>query len=389
MATSQVALAQSWSIPLVESRRQADPLDSKLEIFCGFVPFELAPKFVPTVMPWINPRVFDTDITSKIRKIIKTSALNDPSKFHRRNRGLTLIGKSGKLTDHNFHLKWGNGKAGLLDGGTTLASLIAIYDELKAGNLLDKGMFRLEVLCGDYSEDDIVDIAESRNKSVQVSSFALANLRNEFDWIKSALGKVTFPTVAYATNEDGEIDIEDIVQILGLFMMPKPQQAYTSKEKTLENFMAESTQYRKMRVILPDVMMLSEYVVAKAKPLYNGNGGAFGKLGIIWNSQPKDKAGNKLDSETKLPILGSSVDYNIHTAWQYPLVSAFEPLIDRTTSPFTWKTDPFKLYDKIAPELIEQLNDYFNNEEGNLTQLGKSWGPYAILRGTVKGHVKA
>ena len=69
-------------------------------------------------------------------------------------------------------------KRGLVDGGTTVGALLAaIAGGFTQSQLREEQQFvKLQVSCGPWTDEEVVDLAEALNTSVQVDSFSIANL---------------------------------------------------------------------------------------------------------------------------------------------------------------------------------------------------------------------
>jgi len=308
-------------------------------------------------------------------RVIKASVFENRGKFHLLNRGATVIAEDGKLDQEVLHVEFGPAKKrGLIDGGTTIGALVDALTDGFTQNLEkeDSQLFRVQVFCGRWTDEEVVDLAEALNTSVQVDSFSIANLAGTFDWIKNALQKSRAPyKVSYFTNDEGEVGIDDIVQWLALFMMDEPHIAYTSKEKCLEHFEANLDEYKKCEAVLPDIIRLSEYVPFQSKLLYNASGNhKFGRLGIISDSTK--------GSTYKLPVLGETIDYAPHKAWVFPLMASLKPVLEKTTNPFKWRKDPFKVFDKLSSELVTKVNRSYGSLQ-TFNAVGKNPDLYELL----------
>jgi hypothetical protein len=308
-------------------------------------------------------------------RIIRASAFENRGRFHLLNRGITLVADSGKLDNEVLGLDFGSGKKrGLLDGGTTVGALVdAILNGFTQNKKKEEQQFvRVQVFCGPWTDEEVVELAEALNTSVQVDSFSIANLAGSFKWIQDSLRrqKPTF-TVSYFANDEGEVGIDDIVQWLALFMVDEPSAAYSSKEKCLDHFEANMGEYRKLEPVLLDIIRLSESIPFSLKSLYNAAGNhKFAKLSIIADSTK--------GSTYVLPVLGQKIDYAPHKAWVFPLLASLRPALDKTTNPFGWKKDPFKLFDKLGPELIGKVNrSYLSLQTFNA--VGKNPDLYELL----------
>ncbi len=365
--------AVSLSISLKEGRRTSDPTNPNRYSFVGLTPVGEALKFQLGNIPWVNPR--HPNPKSKMARVIKASVFENRGKFHLLNRGATVIAEDGKLDQEVLHVEFGPAKKrGLIDGGTTIGALVDALTDGFTQNLEkeDSQLFRVQVFCGRWTDEEVVDLAEALNTSVQVDSFSIANLAGTFDWIKNALQKSRAPyKVSYFTNDEGEVGIDDIVQWLALFMMDEPHTAYTSKEKCLEHFEANLDEYKKCEAVLPDIIRLSEYVPFQSKLLYNASGNhKFGRLGIISDSTK--------GSTYKLPVLGETIDYAPHKAWVFPLMASLKPVLEKTTNPFKWRRDPFKVFDKLSSELVTKVNRSYGSLQ-TFNAVGKNPDLYELL----------
>jgi len=153
--------------------------------------------------------------------------------------------------------------------------------------------------------------------------------------------------------------------------MDEPHTAYSSKEKCLEHFQANLEDYQKCEGILTDVIKLSEYVPYQSKLLYNASGNhKFGRLGIIADSTK--------GSTYRLPVLGEIIDYAPHKAWVFPLMASLKPLLDKSTNPFKWRKDPFKIFDKLSSELVSKVNRSYGSLQ-TFNAVGKNPDLYELL----------
>jgi len=366
-------MSKPLSISLKEGRRTSDPTNPNRYSFVGLTPVGEALKFQLGNIPWVNPR--HPNPKSKMARVIKASAFENRGKFHLLNRGATVIAEDGKLEQEVLHVEFGPAKKrGLIDGGTTIGALVdALTDGFtQSPEKEDLQLFRVQVFCGRWTDEEVVDLAEALNTSVQVDSFSIANLAGTFDWIKNALQKSRAAfKVSYFTNDEGEVGIDDIVQWLALFMMDEPHTAYSSKEKCLEHFEANLNEYKKCEAVLLDIIKLSEYVPFQSKLLYNASGNhKFGRLGIISDSTK--------GSTYKLPVLGETIDYAPHKAWVFPLIASLKPVLEKTTTPFKWRKDPFKVFDRLSSELVTKVNRSYGSLQ-TFNAVGKNPDLYELL----------
>jgi hypothetical protein len=371
----------SLCIPLKEGRRFSDPINPNRFSFAGLAPLPEILKFQLGQIPWVNPR--HPNPKSQMSRTIMASAFENRGKFHLLNRGATLIAEDGKLEHEQLTVDFGSSKKrGLIDGGTTVGALVtALANGFTQSQVKDEQQYvKVQVFCGPWTDEEVVDLAEALNTSVQVDSFSIANLAGLFDWVKAALkSKKSALKVSYFKNDEGDITIEDVVQWMALFMVDEPSSAYSSKEKCLDHYEKNLPEYQKCSEVLIDIIKLSEYIPLHSKTQYNAVGDRkFGKLSIIADSTK--------GSTYHLPVLGETIDYSPHKAWVFPLLASLRPALDKSKDPYRWKTDPFKLFDRLASELIMKVNRSYGSLQ-TFNAVGKNPDLYELLMEKVENAV--
>jgi hypothetical protein len=371
----------SLSIPLKEGRRFADPINPNRFNFVGLTSVSEIVKFQLGQIPWVNPR--HPNAHSQMARTITASAFENRGKFHLLNRGVTLIAEDGKLEHETLSVSFGTAeKRGLVDGGTTVGALLAaIAGGFNQSQEKSEQQFvKVQVFCGSWTDEEVVDLAEALNTSVQVDAFSIANLSGKFDWIKEALKSRKLPfKVSYFKNDDGEVSIENIIQWMALFMVDEPSTAYSSKEKCLDHYEKNVSEYEKCADVLVDMIRLSEYIPLHSKIQYNAPGDKkFKKLAIISDSTK--------GSTYNLPVLGEAIDFAPHKAWVFPLLASLRPALDKSKKPYKWKMDPFKLFDRLAPELMSRVNrSYLSLQTFNA--VGRNPDLYELLAEKVENEI--
>ena len=371
----------SLSIPLKEGRRASDPVNPNRFHFVGLTPLPEVTKFQLDSIPWANPR--HPNPKSQMARKIRASAFENRGQFHLLNRGITLIAEDGKLDHDQLTIHFGSAKRrGLIDGGTTVGALAAaIHDGFSQSLIKEEQQYvRIQAFCGPWTDEEVVELAEALNTSVQVDSFSIANLAGRFQWIKDALkARRAGFRVSYFTNDEGDISIEDLIQWLALFMVDDPTSAYSSKEKCLAHYEANLVEYEKCKDILLDIIKLSEYVPLNSKTQYNAPGDRkFGRLAIILDSTK--------GSTYSLPVLNETIDYAPHKAWVFPLMASLRPALDKSHGPYSWRTDPFKLFDRLAPELITKVNRSYGSLQ-TFNAVGRNPDLYELLMEKVENAI--
>ena len=353
-----------------EGRRTTDPVNEHFYQFTGMIPLEevILLKNGGTC-PWTNPRLMSAN--SGIAKDIAESAVKDLGKFHKLNRGPVLIADAARLENGILTIDFGSSgkKRGLADGGTTVTALTkVISDGFEQSSEKELQQFvNVRVMCGPYTEPEVEQLVEALNTNKQVDEFSLAEYRNDFSWIKSALASANpkFPAVVYRVGDEGEYTIQEIVQVLSLFALPEPSTAYVSKQKCLDTYLEDRKSFEKFAPILVDLLKLYEYIPLVISTKYNKDGGKLLALEMI-----KSKA-------SKLPYLGKSIGFTPHKAWLFPMLASMKSAINiPSTGAVNWKVPPTEVVDAVAVTLFNRVKKSF---DGSLNAVGRNAELYEVL----------
>ncbi|HEX2896835.1 MAG TPA: AIPR family protein [candidate division Zixibacteria bacterium] len=333
-----------------------------------------------------NPRAqnLDRGIYKEVKKSLENES--DPT-FLLKNKGITIIAQNAIQSENKSELTvFFSGGDGIIDGGHTYR----IIQESKE-NCPPNQYVRIEILTG-VPEFQYDLIAEGLNTAVQVQQMSLANLRDEFDWIKSALQKKPyFDSIAFKENEEGKYDARDIVGLLTLFNIDlfsessntHPKVAYTSKAKTLELFLDKKNKpsFMSLKNILPDILELHDYVHFKSLDLYNkkykGKGGK-----LAFNKSRKRGVYNYI-------FLGAEGKNWLYDGALYPILASLRYLVEikHGAEFYSWKVgslnDVKKLFDNVGADLINITRNTSDKEGRNPNAIGKDDNHWAFLYQTV------
>jgi hypothetical protein len=375
----------------------------------------------PTLDSWIgretpddvNPRSHeDNALTGGVPRQIEETLKGAPLDFYLANRGGTLLARSLKfdkdrglvrieLTDFNGE----DAIHGMADGGTTDAVIARVQQEAAeaaglasfkavqaAPAFLKKARFHLEVIVGLENRDRIRTLVQGRNTSRQVKSWTIAEFQGHFDWIKDVLEseKSRFKgRVGYEENDGAPVTILEVLAILTLFHRDfdtrgqAPTVAYSSKGKLDKRLVKFAEGYQSLAPILEDLLMLHDHVYVHFEDAF--------KLAF-----PKGKIGARGPREDKLfiradhvmPLSGTAAPIQVHAGFLYPVLAAHRALVrykKTTTGPkATWRTDPFKFFDKHGGDLIDDLFSQMDAIGDNPNQIGKQKSVYTALHNTAR-----
>ena len=305
---------------------------------------------IPNNIPMeCNPRL--QNMKSAVVKAIKQTLVEDDGLFHILNRGITITAESIKVKGNSLVIEINDFETqGCIDGGHTYKSILEYQDIIQP----ETQYVTIEILTGNIVMNNFVKLAMARNRSQQVQDKSLAELNNEFGWIKEAI-KNENVSVIYKENEDGNVPIEFIVWLMAVTnsrfgestcnARPKESMKAFIKYNKEHGLNIETNPFYAAKDILVDLMKVFDFM-----EVHFGNKiKCFSKIKVV------DK-GN-----FKSTIYGTPMKYKFPKQFLYPPYTAMRAIIgvDDKTGLLFWKTDPHAFIKRILPELaLNQVNIY-------------------------------
>ena len=355
----------------------SDNLINNSEMYIMICDVKDIPKDIPMET---NPR--EQKLNTAVAKKIRASLSNERSNnFYLLNRGLTISAKSIKydnkndlatieFEDYDVH--------GDIDGGHTYKIILEEQENLDYGEQFVK----IEVLTG--VEDIFQELAAARNTSVQVQDKSIAELENRFDIIKKSIENEAYlNNIYFKENENGDIDVADIIAILNLFNVDKypnknenPIISYTGKGQCIKNYINTHKEYgdtlknpyAKMSHIIPDIFKLYDHLEKNMRKFYS-NGVSNRKYGLITGITTR-KDGKEA---FKTKFYRENIDYLTPNGFIYPILGALRALVKENKSGYyEWKKNPIEVMDKIGPELVSNTINMSRELGNNPNATGKN-----------------
>jgi hypothetical protein len=278
-----------------------------------------------------NPRA--PNVEKSIWRDIRKHLLNEdgtPNTFHLKNKGITLIAsKVEKLSEEKWEISFDEDD-GIVDGGHTyrlICDCMGDLAKLNDGNAAPAKQFvKIEILTG-IDRELAIEIAGGLNTAIQVQTYSLENLRDRFKWIKDKVaGKPWVDDISFYENDDGKMDVRDILVILDLFNvksfpndgMVHPVRAYMSKAQVLDYYLAHDHEYTILHPILDDILWLYDTVQMEARDKHNEQGGKAGSLAFVENSARKPY---------RFPFVGKESEWRLSRAALLPMLAAFRWMV--------------------------------------------------------------
>src|ERR1700761_24154 len=228
-----------------------------------------------------NANVRPPEQKKKPFKAMLQTVEQTPELFNIKNRGIYYICtdaffdvKTNKLTvtiPESSELRKGSDRFGVADGGHTYEIIKNTIRDIKDyDNIVNWKMpyVRVHFLVV-RDQENIEQIVEALNTSLQVQQYTLDEYQNKFEWIKSTLKQNGFDPglVAFRENEDKEWNVIEIIQRAACFLKERwigvqPINMYKSKGKALKSFTNETTRgdFKRLANVLVDAITLPEYI---------------------------------------------------------------------------------------------------------------------------------
>lgn len=346
-----------------------------------------------------NPRAQKID--RLIYKEIGAHLLNEEgtaNTFHLKNKGITLIADDVQRgeKDDVYEISFGPGH-GIVDGGHTYEILRhnrQAIDELNSGGgdgpEIDQ-FVKLEIVTG-LQADLVPEIARGLNTAVQVQEMSLADLRDEFDWIKKTIADESYASeIAFRENEARTYDARDLIVFLDLFNISDfpnqtgeyPVRAFSSKAQVLKAYLEdrrknEGKKYLMLQPILKDILVLHDTISFEARDLHNKAGGKAGRLAYM--------EGRKR-GKFPFPFIDKKGEYRLRNGALFPMLSAFRwMVIEGPDGKAQWNggfDQVLELWQELGAELMKATQETSEERGRNPNAIGKSRNHWATLHSTV------
>ena len=344
------------------------------------------------LLNWMETNPREQNIRSGVAKKIKESLLTGQD-FHLLNRGLLISAQDASfnnydnkmtvvLSDPNFH--------GNVDGGHTLRVILENRENLEYG----RQYVKIEILTN--VESIFEDLAAARNTSTQVQDKSIANLRGQFEPIKETIAHEEFADrVYFMENDDGDIDVGDILAILNLFnidayheMESFPIVSFSSRKKCIDTYIKmyqkyelnpEENPYIKMQPIMIDFFKLYDKLERSMSDYYRAKnpGGKYGAIKGV--TSPKDPG-----SYYRTKFYMNHMQHVSPNGFLFPILGSLRALLKEENGIYVWDKDPFAMLDKIGPELVYTTVERSRTLGNNPAQVGKDTGNWQTLYMRVK-----
>jgi len=337
----------------------------------------------------VNPREVNT--RSSVYRAIVQTLKDEPTRFHERNRGMTIVAKDLRydearkevileLSDEKLH--------GVVDGAHTLDAILKSQEGADASS---KSQVFIKALIG-VDESQIAEIAGGLNTSQQVDLTSLENLRKHFSELQRVLSKEKYSDlIAYKMNEDKPVDVREVLYYLAVFDKDTytenkhPVALFGRKEGIVRKFAEQATSdsagdsFRILISKAPDILRLRDMIEREALKF---NVGRY-KVG----------KGTRIRSESnrsnQLTFLGEEADGKIPLGWIMPMLAGFRANVDwnKPKGSFTWIVPIEELIPLCIERLVLGIQDVHEQENSRPEYVGRNAIAWRVSYGAVSNAI--
>ena len=319
--------------------------------------FTKAASLPPALWDWreVNPR--EVNRRSSVYKSIARTLVDEPERFHERNRGITLVADDLSfdekkqevvltLSDTKLH--------GVVDGAHTLDAILQAQKQ-PPENGWPAYVF-IKAIVG-VDADQIAEIAGGLNTSQQVDLKSLENLRDHFNQLEKVLAGQTYAgEIAYKMNAEKAVDVREILYYLAVFDCTEynekkhPVALFGRKEGIVRRFAEQAANPEtgdSFRILIskaPDILRLRDEIEkhALARPV--------GRYKIGRETRVRSES----NRENQLIFLDEKVNGKIPLGWIMPMLAGFRANVDwnKPKGSFRWLVPIDELLEACIDRLV-------------------------------------
>lgn len=333
-----------------------------------------------------NPRE-PSDLNRQVYRRVNASLLGTDGEgvgsFHLKHGGIVVVAeKVEKLPDDRYRLHFNPAvKQGVANGNHSYRLILDAQDT--DDGIPPNQYVEIKVHTGVPAEV-VPDLAEGLNTSMQVREESLADLRDQFNWLKETLGKHPngLQSVAWREGDEGEYEVREVIALLMAldrtrFPVEDPigiENTYARLSSIFRAYLSDPSRVECFRGIALQALELYEYIRFSAVTLWDGR---FRSATTIADRKKSSEFVFPflIDPKTKQPRRS---DVRLKKAATIPCFAAFRTLVDvpGDGGDATWRyefADVKGLWGEHGPELLREVYEAVNRQHnGNVHYAGRS-----------------
>ncbi len=331
------------------------------------------------LMDWreVNPR--EVNPRSTVYKSIVRTLVDDPDRFHERNRGITIVAEEMTYDDKRqeviVHLK--DTKAhGVVDGAHTLHAILETQNQPPENGW--PAFVFIKAVTG-IEADQIAEMAGGLNTSQQVDLKSLENLRDHFAELQKVLsGQSYADSIAYKMNQDKPIDVREILYYLAVFdsgndgytEKKHPVALFGRKEGIVRRFAEQAGDPEKgdsFRILIskaPEILRLRDLIEKRA--LENDVG--------RYKTGRNVRVRSESHRENHLIFLDEHVNGKLPLGWIMPMLAGFRANVEwnKPKGSFSWTVPVDELLDECIEKLVLGIKEVHEQENSRPEYVGRN-----------------
>jgi hypothetical protein len=324
----------------------------------------------------VNPR--EVNARSAVFKTISKTLLDEPGRFHERNRGITIVADDLSFDDKRKEvvLTLADQKLhGVVDGAHTLAAVLDAQGQPPEGGW--PAFVFVKAITG-IDADQIAEIAGGLNTSQQVDLKSLENLRDHFATLQKVLARESYADlIAYKMNEDKPVDVREVLYYLAVFDCSEynhsrhPVSLFGRKEGIVRTFADQAAKKENagdsFRILIskaPEILRLRDTIESRALSLPVGRYKA-GKTSRIRSESHR---------QNHLVFIDEKVNGKIPLGWIMPMLGGFRANVNwnKPKGSFSWIMPLDQLVDACIEPLILAIRDVHEQENSRPEFVGRN-----------------
>lgn len=323
----------------------------------------------------VNPR--EVNERSKVYTSILKTLLDEPARFHERNRGMTIVADDLTFDDKRKEvaLRLDDAKLhGVVDGAHTLYAILEAQKQAPENGW--PAYVFIKALTG-VDTDQIAEIAGGLNTSQQVDLKSLENLRDHFAELQGVLaGKPYANLIAYRMNDDKPVDVREVLYYLAVFdcsmydEKKHPVALFGRKEGIVRRFAdqaADPTVGDSFRILIskaPDILALRDTIEKRALELPVGR----------YKAGKATRVRSETHKENHLVFTNQRVNGKIPLGWIMPMLAGFRANVvwNKPKGSFSWTVPIDELVDACIDRLVLSIQDVHEQENSRPEYVGRN-----------------
>ena len=332
----------------------------------------------------VNPREINTK--TSVYKSISGTLLQNPERFHERNRGITVTAKSVvyddkkqevviEMADEELH--------GVVDGAHTLH---AVIESQKADDPAASAAVFFKCVTG-IDAGEIAEIAGGLNTSQQVDLKSLENLKDHFELLKEKLKPEPYAEkIAYKMNQALPVDVREILYYLAVFDCSvysdklHPVALFGRKEGIVRRFAEQAAQkdgagdsFKVLISRAPEILRLRDMIEKEALTRLDGR----------YKASRTTRVRSESNKNNQLIFLDQTVNGRIPLGWIMPMLAAFRANVKWRKKTFEWIIPVNDLLASCIDDLVLGIKEIHAQENSRPEYVGRNSLAWRISYDTV------